>query len=179
MFRNTFTQAWTAVKNVFSTGGKIFDGIKEGIVNFFKTIVNGIIGAINKIIAVPFNAINGILQKIHDVEVAGFKPFTWIHKFNVPEIPKLAQGGYVKANTPRLAVVGDNRTQGEIISPVDKMKETFLSALQEFKNMNTGMGGDYVPLEINIPISLDGEEIDRKQYERRARLALATNGRRS
>ena len=45
--------------------------------------------------------------------------------------------------------------------------------------MNTGMGGDYVPLEINIPISLDGEEIDRKQYERRARLALATNGRRS
>ena len=178
-FRNIFTQAWTAVKNVFSTGGKIFDGIKEGIVNFFKTIVNGIIGAINKIIAVPFNAINGILQKIHDVEVAGFKPFTWIHKFNVPEIPKLAQGGYVKANTPRLAVVGDNRTQGEIISPVDKMKETFLSALQEFKNMNTGMGGDYVPLEINIPISLDGEEIDRKQYERRARLALATNGRRS
>lgn len=178
-FRNIFTQAWTAVKNVFSTGGKIFDGIKEGIVNFFKTIVNGIIGAINKIIAVPFNTINGILQKIHDVEVAGFKPFTWIHKFNVPEIPKLAQGGYVKANTPRLAVVGDNRTQGEIISPVDKMKETFLSALQEFKNMNTGMGGDYVPLEINIPISLDGEEIDRKQYERRARLALATNGRRS
>lgn len=177
-FKNIFTQAWTAVKNVFSTGGKIFDGIKEGIVNFFKTIVNGIIGAINKIIAVPFNAINGILQKIHDVEVAGFKPFTWVHKFNVPQIPMLAQGGYVKANTPRLAVVGDNRTQGEIISPVDKMKETFLSALQEYKNMNAGMGGDYVPIEINIPIYLDGEEIDRKQDERKARLALATNGRR-
>ena len=177
-FKNIFTQAWTAVKNVFSTGGKIFDGIKEGIVNFFKTIVNGIIGAINKIIAVPFNAINGILQKIHDVEVAGFKPFTWVHKFNVPQIPMLAQGGFVEANTPRLAVVGDNKTQGEIISPVDKMKETFLSALQEFRNMNSGMGGDYVPIEINIPISLDGEEIQRKQDERKARLALATNGRR-
>lgn len=177
-FKNIFTQAWTAVKNVFSTGGKIFDGIKEGIVNFFKTIVNGIIGAINKIIAVPFNAINGILQKIHDVEVAGFKPFTWVHQFNVPQIPMLAQGGFVEANTPRLAVVGDNKTQGEIISPVDKMKETFLSALQEFRNMNAGMGGDYVPIEINIPISLDGEEIQRKQDERRARLALATNGRR-
>ena len=44
--------------------------------------------------------------------------------------------------------------------------------------MNAGMGGDYVPIEINIPISLDGEEIQRKQDERRARLALATNGRR-
>lgn len=58
------------------------------------------------------------------------------------------------------------------------MKETFLSALQEYKNMNAGMGGDYVPIEINIPIYLDGEEIDRKQDERKARLALATNGRR-
>lgn len=177
-FKNIFTQAWTAVKNVFSTGGKIFDGIKEGIVNFFKTIVNGIIGGINKVIAVPFNAINGILQKIRDIDILGVKPFTWVHKFSVPEIPKLAQGGYVEANTPRLAVIGDNRTQGEIISPVDKMKETFLSALQEFKNMNAGMGGDYVPIEINIPIYLDGEEIDRKQDERKARLALATNGRR-
>ena len=177
-FKNIFTQAWTNVKNVFSTGGKIFDGIKEGIVNFFKTIVNGIISGINKVIAVPFNAINGILQKIHDIDILGVKPFTWVHKFSVPEIPKLAQGGYVEANTPRLAVVGDNRTQGEIISPVDKMRDTFLSALQEFKNMNAGLGGDYVPIEINIPISLDGEEIQRLQDERRARLALATNGRR-
>ena len=108
----------------------------------------------------------------------GVKPFTWVHKFSVPQIPMLAQGGYVKANTPQLAVVGDNRTQGEIISPVDKMRDTFLSALQEFKNMNAGLGGDYIPIEINIPISLDGEEIQRLQDERRARLALATNGRR-
>lgn len=177
-FKNIFTQAWTAVKNVFSTGGKIFDGIKEGIVSFFKTIVNGIISSINKIITVPFNAINNILQKIRDIDILGVKPFTWVHKFSVPQIPMLAQGGYVKANTPQLAVVGDNRTQGEIISPVDKMRDTFLSALQEFKNMNAGLGGDYVPIEINIPISLDGEEIQRLQDERRARLALATNGRR-
>lgn len=177
-FKNIFTQAWTNVKNVFSTGGKIFDGIKEGIVNFFKTIVNGIINGINKVIAIPFNAINGILQKIHNIDILGVKPFTWVHQFNVPQIPQLAQGGYVKANTPQLAVIGDNKTQGEIVSPVDKMRETFLSALQEFKNMNAGVGGDYVPIEINIPISLDSEEIDRLQYERKARLALATNGRR-
>ena len=177
-FKNIFTQAWTNVKNVFSTGGKIFDGIKEGIVNFFKTIVNGIINGINKVIAIPFNAINGILQKIHNIDILGVKPFTWVHQFNVPQIPQLAQGGYVKANTPQLAVIGDNKTQGEIVSPVDKMRETFLSALQEFKNMSAGAGGDYVPIEINIPISLDGEEIQRLQDERKARLALATNGRR-
>ena len=177
-FKNIFTQAWTNVKNVFSTGGKIFDGIKEGIVNFFKTIVNGIINGINKVIAIPFNAINKILRKINGINILGVQPFTWVHEFNVPQIPALAQGGYVEANTPRLAVVGDNRTQGEIISPVDKMKETFLSALQEFKNMNAGMGGDYVPIENNISVILDGEEIQRKQDARKERLALATNGRR-
>ena len=75
-------------------------------------------------------------------------------------------------------MVGDNRTQGEIISPVDKMKETFLSALKEFRDMNSSTNGEYVPIEINIPISLDGEEIQRRQDERKARLALATNGRR-
>ena len=177
-FKNIFTQAWTNVKNVFSTGGKIFDGIKEGIVNFFKTIVNGIINGINKVIAIPFNAINKILRKINGINILGVQPFTWVHEFNVPQIPALAQGGYVEANTPRLAVVGDNRTQGEIISPVDKMKETFLSALQEFKNMNAGMGGDYVPIENNISVILDGEEIQRHQDARKERLALATNGRR-
>lgn len=91
-FRNIFTNAWTAVKNVFSTGGKIFDGIKEGIVTAFKTIVNGIIGGINKVVAVPFNAINKVLRKIKNVSVAGIEPFSWIHTFDVPQIPKLAVG---------------------------------------------------------------------------------------
>ena len=32
-FREKFSAAWQAVKDVFSTGGKIFDGIKDGIVS--------------------------------------------------------------------------------------------------------------------------------------------------
>ena len=28
-FKNVFSNAWQAVKNVFSTGGRIFDGIKK------------------------------------------------------------------------------------------------------------------------------------------------------
>ena len=83
------------MKNVFSTGGKIFDGIKEGIASTFKTVVNGIIGGINKVISVPFNAINKLLNKIRNVSVAGIEPFKDLIKKNalsVPEIPKLAVG---------------------------------------------------------------------------------------
>lgn len=91
-FKDKFTQAWTAVKNVFSTGGKVFDGIKEGIVSVFKTVVNAIIGGINKVIAVPFNAINNILQRIKNIEIVGIQPFNWVTTFSVPQIPKLSTG---------------------------------------------------------------------------------------
>lgn len=38
-------------------------------------------------------------------------------------IPYLAQGGYVKANTPQLAMIGDNRHQGEVVAPEKKLIE--------------------------------------------------------
>lgn len=38
-------------------------------------------------------------------------------------IPRLAEGGYVKANTPQLAMIGDNRHQGEVVSPESKLNE--------------------------------------------------------
>ena len=91
-FKDKFTAAWTAVKNVFSTGGKVFDGIKDGIANVFKTVVNSIIGGINKVIKVPFDAINSMLKKLKSIEIAGIKPFNWVTTFSVPEIPKLSTG---------------------------------------------------------------------------------------
>ena len=104
-FTNIFTKAWQGVKNVFSAGGKIFDGIKEGIANVFKTVVNGIIGGINKVIAVPFNAINSALSKIRDISILGLTPFSWIKTFSVPQIPKLARGGIIDSAT--IAMVGE------------------------------------------------------------------------
>jgi phage-related protein len=107
-FKDTFSKAWEAVKNVFSTGGKIFSGIKEGIADTFKTVVNGIISGINTVIAVPFNAINSMLNKIRSVSVAGIKPFESMWSYNplsVPEIPQLAKGGITTGAT--LAEIGE------------------------------------------------------------------------
>ena len=93
-FEKKFKTAWQKVKDVFSTGGKIFDGIKEGIVEAFKTVVNAIIRGINKVIAIPFNAINNALDKIRDADILGFKPFAGlISRFDIPQIPELARGG--------------------------------------------------------------------------------------
>ncbi len=38
------------------------------------------------------------------------------------KIPHLAEGAFVKKNTPQLAMIGDNRHQGEIVAPENKLQ---------------------------------------------------------
>lgn len=121
-FRDKFSAAWKAVKDVFSTGGKVFDGIKDGILNGLKSVVNALISGINKVIKLPFDGLNSALKRLKKVDIMGLKPFGWLPSIKVPQIPKLAQGGFVKANTPRLAMIGDNRHYGEIVAPEDKLQ---------------------------------------------------------
>ncbi len=45
-------------------------------------------------------------------------------------IPYLAQGGYVKPNTPQLAMIGDNRHQGEVVAPEGKLQEMVNAAVR-------------------------------------------------
>lgn len=95
-FGDVFSKAWQKVKNVFSAGGKIFEGIKDSIANVFRTVVNKIIGGINKVVAIPFNTINGMLNKIRNIEFLNIAPFKDKWKENplaVPQIPLLRTGG--------------------------------------------------------------------------------------
>ena len=130
-FKDIFTNAWTAVKNVFSTGGKIFDGIKDGIVSAFKTIVNAIIKGINKVVSIPFNAINTALRKIRSIDILGIRPFSWISTISVPQIPYLAQGGWFERGNPQLAIVGDNTREGEIVTPESKIYDQVRNAIRD------------------------------------------------
>ena len=102
-FSDVFSTAWKKVKDIFSTGGKIFDGIKDGIVEFFKTIVNGIISGINRVIKLPFDVINGMLNKIRNISIFDIKPFEGLWKQNpisVPQIPKFLHGGMADFTGP-------------------------------------------------------------------------------
>ena len=74
--------------------------LKDNISAAIKTMWNGIAKGINKAI--------DVINKIPNV--------------NINKLPYLAQGGYVKRNTPRLAVIGDNTRYGEIVAPEDKLE---------------------------------------------------------
>lgn len=125
-FQSKFRDAWQKVKDVFSTGGRIWSGIKEGIENTFHTVVNAIIRGMNTIIAVPFNKINSMLNTIRNAHFLGISPFQnmWgVNPLPVPQIPMLARGAVIPANRQFLAVLGDQRNGNNLEAPESLMRQ--------------------------------------------------------
>ena len=118
--------AWQKVKDVFSTGGRIWSGIKEGIENTFRAVVNAIIRGMNTIIAVPFNKINSMLNTIRTASFLGISPFQnmWgVNPLPVPQIPMLARGAVIPANRQFLAVLGDQRNGNNLEAPESLLRQ--------------------------------------------------------
>lgn len=138
-FKDKFSQAWEAVKKVFSAGGRIFDGIKDGILNGLKTVINAIIGGINKVIAIPFNGINTALRAIKSVNIMGLQPFSWINTIGVPQIPTLAKGGVLYDDTiVRAGEYTGANTNPEIVTPQNIMRETMEEVFSKYQGNNNG-----------------------------------------
>lgn len=125
-------------------GEEIISGIKKGftvkslkdvLVNTFKTALNAAIDVLN-------TAIDKINEKltftIKDVKLPGGKKIkgTTLNLGKLGHIQHLAQGGYVKANTPQLAMIGDNRHQGEVVAPEGKLYEIMAQVLKDFTKQN-------------------------------------------
>lgn len=146
-FKNIFTNAWNGVKKVFSSGGKIFSGIKDGIFNAFKSVVNTLIAGINKVVAIPFKGINTALKKVRDISFLGIEPFKGLIKLiDIPQIPSLETGGVLDQETiVRVAEYSNAKSNPEIVSPRDMMKETMKEAIEE-----SGMNNQSQQVDVNI-----------------------------
>lgn len=129
VFSGNWQKAWTGIKNIFV-------GVFRGLADIAKTPINAIIGGFNSVLGI----VNGLINKVNNIRfkitvpdwIPGIGGNWWgFNGFNIPTIgtiPMLANGGFVKANTPQLAMIGDNRHQGEIVSPEDKLQEMALKA---------------------------------------------------
>lgn len=131
IFRNIgsfFSGIWNGIKNTFSAlGTKIGDAISGAV----KAGINGLLGMIERTVNGFINMINGAIGVINAI------PGVNISKLNTLNVPRLAEGGYVKANTPQLAMIGDNKHQGEVVAPEDKMLDMILTALKMFKDQDS------------------------------------------
>lgn len=138
-FTGDWKKAWTGVKNIFKG---IFDSLVaivrdpiNLIINIINGMINGVVTGINTVI----KGINAISLKIPDwvPEHGGKKIGFNLKSISAPKIPMLANGAYVKANTPQLAIIGDNRHQGEVVAPEDKLTEMAMNAVR------AASGNDY------------------------------------
>ncbi|WP_270427637.1 phage tail protein [Blautia massiliensis (ex Durand et al. 2017)] len=124
VFKGNWQQAWEGIKQIFA-------GVFQGLSDLARTPVNAIIAGFNGVLGTVnglINKINGISFKIEIPKwIPGIGGSCWgFNGFSIPSIgsiPFLAQGGYVKPNTPQLAMIGDNRHQGEVVAPEGKLLE--------------------------------------------------------
>ena len=135
-FTDIFSKAWQGVVNVFSVAGSIFTDIKDGILTAFKTIVNGLIRGINTVVAIPFEGLNAALRAIHDINILGVTPFSWLGTIPVPQIPYLAKGAVLPANKPFLAMVGDQKHGTNVEAPLSTIQEAVALVMEDYAAAN-------------------------------------------
>jgi hypothetical protein len=160
-FKDKFSKAWQAVKDVFSTGGKVFDGIKEGILSGLKAVINALIKGINKVIKIPFDGINSALKTIKNISILGAKPFSFISTISVPQIPQLATGGVV--TKPTYAMIGEGKYDEAVVPLGDspQMQELVDKIAEAVNGNGNGNGSGNTPIEVHV--YLDGTEITNSQ----------------
>ena len=124
-FKRSWEGAWSDTTQFFSD---IWNGIECTV----KTPINAIIGFINSLLSSMEYMVNAIADALNSIQIdiPDWVPFYGggqfgfsLPKWSLGQVSYLAQGGYVKRNSPRLAMIGDNTREGEIVSPESKIRE--------------------------------------------------------
>lgn len=150
IFTGDWKKAWNGIKDFFK-------GIWDGIWGIIKGVINLIIDGINMLWTGIYNAVSAIVNAVGGIAGAIGDVFGQDWNFSMPEkvplIPKLATGTVVPASHGEfLAMLGDNKRETEVVSPLSTMKQAFLEAMAE-----GNFGGN--DKDINLTINLDGEVI--------------------
>lgn len=67
----------------------------DGLVGAVKAALNGVISVLNSALRWVFGGINSILSDLKNFSIAGYSPFAGLRTISVPQIPMLANGGFV------------------------------------------------------------------------------------
>lgn len=150
VFTGDWDKAWSGIVDTFKGIFNLIPTIIEGILNTAIGVINGLIGGINKIsgtVGIP------AIPDIPEVS-----------------IPRLATGTVVPPNREFLAVLGDNKREPEVVSPISTIEQAVENAMRK----NGGMGSGEIT--IKIPVEIDGnvlfeliKKLDMQQFNRTGR----------
>lgn len=159
-FKGRFQAAYDNIVSVFAGIGGFFKGIWDGIGNGLAGSINWILDRYNDFMGKLCSIINGGIDMINSMSFDFFgmhfgPNLSHVSAPHVDHISGLASGTVVPANYGEfLAVLGDNKRETEVVSPLSTMKQAFKEALSE---MSFG-GSD---MTANINLTLDGETVYR------------------
>lgn len=180
VFAGDWESAWEGIKNVF---GDIF----ESLISLAKTPLNTVIDIVNSLMS-KLNSGLSAIENAFSFNYDFTNPFTGTRHYGhyglslprVPEIPYLAEGGFVKRNSPQLAMIGDNRRYGEIVAPENKLREMAMEAARAVGG--NGITRDELEIIINRAVMrivaalaemgfyLDGKQIAKAEEKARDEL---------
>ena len=177
---NAIKSAWdTTWNSIKATTVNIWNGIWGAIKGVINMIIGGIEGMVNGCIS----AINSLVEGLNDLTSAipGGDSIS-IPTMSKISLPKLAQGGYVRANTPQLAMIGDNKYQGEVVAPEGKLLDMARLAADMSSQSRDNQTNERIltALEkiadlietLDLTVNLDNKEIARSQREYSKRLGF-------
>lgn len=138
--KDSIISAWNTLKSDTETiWGGIWDAMKSvinTILGGVESMVNGVITAINKMI----DALNNLSFDVPDwVPGIGGESFGLdIPTVSKVHLPRLASGTVVPPRAGEFAaILGDNKQETEVVSPLSTMKQALMEALAE-----SGVGGN-------------------------------------
>lgn len=186
-FSSKFREAYNNVKNAFSGIIGFFNGlwgqiratfshvgtmVGSAIGGAVRSVINGVLGTVESTINSGIGLLNsavGVINKLPGVSIGGFSYIG---------LPRLAQGGFVKANTPQIAMIGDNKHYGEIVAPENKMLEM---ARRAAELSNNGGGPEVLALLTQLlqavralDLTIDGDKITKKIVDKINEIAIKT-----
>ena len=121
-FRDGAINAWEGIKRVFSNIGNFFRGIVNNILGFFKnlgtragevissafkSVVNGVLRAIENILNTPIRAINSLIGVINAI------PGVNLNRLNTFSLPRLKTGAIINMPNRGTLVGGGSAIAGE------------------------------------------------------------------
>lgn len=163
-------EVWNAVKQFWKTYiAPIFTA--KWWADLGKKAINGLLGVIE-------SGLNWIIKKINEF-IGGISGIVgavgkvigqdWsIGKIPKVKIPRLAQGAVIPPNREFMAILGDNKRENEIVSPVSTMKQAVAEVLAQ-ANIGGGFNG-----RIEVPVIIDGREVARAVREAEGNMGTQT-----
>ena len=139
-------KVWDGIKSVWKSVATWFKSkVIDPISNFFKSMVNGVLGFINGLLSAIGDGVNFVVRALNKLsfEVPDWVPGIGGSRFGfniptvtVPQIPYLAKGAVIPPNKEFMAVLGDQRHGTNIEAPLSTIQEAVAAVMAEYEASN-------------------------------------------